>query len=73
MIRTFRNRLQEFKVIIEKSNVDIYFLSVFYKDIYSHSLNYKEYKGLNRTYEGIGNLDKAIEELVKKHNLNEVS
>ncbi len=72
MIRTFRNKLQEFKVIIEESNVGIYFLSVFYKDTHSHSLNYKEYKGLSRTYEGIDNLDKAIEELVKKHKLEEV-
>ena len=73
MIRTFRNKLQEFKVIISELNNNNYSLSVFYKDLFSPHLDYKKYRGYNKMYKGRDTLNEAIEELVNKHNLKEVS
>lgn len=71
-IRTFKSSLQEFKVAIDVSDDSHYYLSIYYRDIYSKSFNFKEYVGFNGWYKSEDELDLALEKFIKKHKLEEV-
>lgn len=71
-IRTFMSSLQEFKVAIDMKDDSHYFLSIYYRDRNSKSLNYKEYVGFNGWYKSEEELDVALEKFIKKHKLKEV-